>query len=209
MSWYCSDDHGVNDCGVSRFGLCGPIKVRREIVRSAETRPAETSFTTPRSSGFAHGTTSLAAYGAARSGRCQPRRKTAPHDSRPGPTRCLQPITFALRLLALVVTECTAASLPLPFPPFCFLLGIKNETARVTVTPPLAVAPLAHGDDMRWNPNLTPLALRYNSSMRPQHRSRITHPIQEPITKFRLFSEPITKSCLSPLPITKFRLSCE
>ena len=21
------------------------------------------------------------------------------------------------------------------------------------VTPPLAVAPLAHGDDMRWNPN--------------------------------------------------------
>ena len=32
-------------------------------------------------------------------------------------------------------------------------LGIKNEAARMKVTPPLAVAPLAHGDDMRWNPN--------------------------------------------------------
>ena len=28
-----------------------------------------------------------------------------------------------------------------------------DEAARMTVTPPLAVAPLAHGDDMRWNPN--------------------------------------------------------
>ena len=34
------------------------------------------------------------------------------------------------------------------------VLGIKNETARMKVTPPLAVAPLAHGDDMRWNPAL-------------------------------------------------------
>ena len=33
------------------------------------------------------------------------------------------------------------------------VLGIKDETARMKVTPPLAVAPLAHGDDMRWNPN--------------------------------------------------------
>ena len=32
-------------------------------------------------------------------------------------------------------------------------LGIKDEAARMKVTPPLAVAPLAHGDDMRWNPN--------------------------------------------------------
>ena len=30
---------------------------------------------------------------------------------------------------------------------------IKDEAARMKVTPPLAVAPLAHGDDMRWNPN--------------------------------------------------------
>ena len=34
------------------------------------------------------------------------------------------------------------------------VLGIKNEAARMKVTPPLAVAPLAHGDDMRWNPAL-------------------------------------------------------
>ena len=33
------------------------------------------------------------------------------------------------------------------------VLGIKKEAARMKVTPPLAVAPLAHGDDMRWNPN--------------------------------------------------------
>ena len=33
------------------------------------------------------------------------------------------------------------------------VLGIKNEAARMKVTPQLAVAPLAHGDDMRWNPN--------------------------------------------------------
>ena len=33
------------------------------------------------------------------------------------------------------------------------ILGIRDEAARMTVTPPLAVAPLAHGDDMRWNPN--------------------------------------------------------
>ena len=32
-------------------------------------------------------------------------------------------------------------------------VGIKDEAARMKVTPPLAVAPLAHGDDMRWNPN--------------------------------------------------------
>ena len=30
------------------------------------------------------------------------------------------------------------------------VLGIKDEAARMKVTPPLAVAPLAHGDDMRW-----------------------------------------------------------
>ena len=30
--------------------------------------------------------------------------------------------------------------------------GIKDEAARLRVTPPLAVAPLAHGEDMRWDP---------------------------------------------------------
>ena len=28
------------------------------------------------------------------------------------------------------------------------VLGIKDEAARMKVTPPLAVAPLAHGDDI-------------------------------------------------------------
>ena len=32
------------------------------------------------------------------------------------------------------------------------VLGIKNDAARMKVTPPLAEASLAHGDDMRWNP---------------------------------------------------------
>ena len=33
------------------------------------------------------------------------------------------------------------------------VLGIKNEAMRLRVTPPLAVAPPAHGEDMRWDPN--------------------------------------------------------
>ena len=33
------------------------------------------------------------------------------------------------------------------------VLGIRNETERMKVTPPLAVAPLAQEYDMRWNPN--------------------------------------------------------
>ena len=33
------------------------------------------------------------------------------------------------------------------------VLGIRDEKARVKVTPPLAVAPLAQEDDMRWKPN--------------------------------------------------------
>ena len=33
------------------------------------------------------------------------------------------------------------------------VLDIKDEAARLRVTLPLAVAPLAHGEDMRWNPN--------------------------------------------------------
>ena len=51
------------------------------------------------------------------------------------------------------------------------VLGIKNETARMKVTPPLAVASLAHGDDLRLNPaceraclptsTMAPLALRF------------------------------------------------
>ena len=33
------------------------------------------------------------------------------------------------------------------------VLGSRDEKARMKVTPPLVVAPLAHEDDMRWNPN--------------------------------------------------------
>ena len=33
------------------------------------------------------------------------------------------------------------------------VLGIKNEAARLKVTPPLVVAPLAHGGDRQWNPS--------------------------------------------------------
>ena len=33
------------------------------------------------------------------------------------------------------------------------VFGIRDEKARMKVTPPLAVAPLAQEDDMRWNPN--------------------------------------------------------
>ena len=33
------------------------------------------------------------------------------------------------------------------------VLGIRDEKARMTVTPPLAMAPVTQEDDMRWNPN--------------------------------------------------------
>ena len=33
------------------------------------------------------------------------------------------------------------------------LLGIRDEKARMKVTPPLAVTPVTQEDDMRWNPN--------------------------------------------------------
>ena len=33
------------------------------------------------------------------------------------------------------------------------LIGIKDEAARLRVTPLLAMAPLAHGEDMQWDPN--------------------------------------------------------
>ena len=42
------------------------------------------------------------------------------------------------------------------------VLGIKNEAARMKVTPPLAVASLAHGDDMRWNPNPNDNGIDFN-----------------------------------------------
>ena len=33
------------------------------------------------------------------------------------------------------------------------VLGIRDENARMKVTPPLAVAPITQEDDMRWNLN--------------------------------------------------------
>ena len=33
------------------------------------------------------------------------------------------------------------------------VLGIRDEKARMKVTPPLAVAPVTQEDDMRWNAN--------------------------------------------------------
>ena len=33
------------------------------------------------------------------------------------------------------------------------VLGTRDEKARMKVTPPLAVAPLAQEDGMRWNPS--------------------------------------------------------
>ena len=35
------------------------------------------------------------------------------------------------------------------------VLGIRDEKTRMKVTPPLAEAPIAQEDDMRWNPNVS------------------------------------------------------
>ena len=52
------------------------------------------------------------------------------------------------------------------------VLGIKDEAARLRVTLPLAVAPLAHGEDMRWNPNDDDDDINFNPYGRysPGHR---------------------------------------
>ena len=39
------------------------------------------------------------------------------------------------------------------------VLGIRDEKTRMKVTPPLVVAPITQEDDMRWNPNVTPMIL--------------------------------------------------
>ena len=61
------------------------------------------------------------------------------------------------------------------------VLGIKNEAARMKVTPPLAVAPHVHGDDMRWNPNddgnqFQPL--RVLRARAPLHKCRPATPLK-------------------------------
>ena len=49
------------------------------------------------------------------------------------------------------------------------VLGIKNEAARMKVTPPLAVAPHVHGDDMRWNPNDDGINFNPEGRCAPEH----------------------------------------
>ena len=55
------------------------------------------------------------------------------------------------------------------------VLGIRDEAARMTVTPPLAVAPLAHGDDMRWNPNDDGVYFNPLGRYSPEHHCKILH----------------------------------
>ena len=54
------------------------------------------------------------------------------------------------------------------------VLGIKDEAARmkVSLTPPLAVAPLAHGDDMRWNPNDDGINFNPSGRCTPGHHGK-------------------------------------
>ena len=80
-----------------------PVKVRREIERSAETRPAVTPLQHHHRQALPTTSHRSLRMGGARSGRSQPRRRTAPHDSRSGIIQRLQPTTLALRLLAVVV----------------------------------------------------------------------------------------------------------
>ena len=49
------------------------------------------------------------------------------------------------------------------------VLGIKNEAACMKVTPPLAVAPHVHGDDMRWNPNDDGINFNPKGCCAPEH----------------------------------------
>ena len=122
----------------------GPVKVRREIERSAETRPAETTLTTPPSSGLPrHDIARCVLGGGASSGRSQPRARLPPHDQRSGLTRRLQPITLALRPLAVVTYGGHGRDLASPVPPFCFFRppalsyqgGVSCEAPRRYRTP--------------------------------------------------------------------------
>ena len=52
------------------------------------------------------------------------------------------------------------------------VLGIKNDAARMKVTPPLAVAPLAQEDDTRWNPNDDGINMNPFGRRAPDHFSK-------------------------------------
>ena len=45
------------------------------------------------------------------------------------------------------------------------VLGIRDEKTRMKVTPPLAVAPIAQEDDMRWNQPMEPECGSFNKRM--------------------------------------------
>ena len=55
------------------------------------------------------------------------------------------------------------------------VLGIKDEAARMKVTPPLAVAPLAHGEDMRWEPNDDGINFNPKGHYSPGHHCKRVH----------------------------------
>ena len=62
-----------------------------------------------------------------------------------GPVPSTLILDSCLRILCCLQFESATISV-------IYILGIKDEAARMKVTPPLAVAPLAHGDDMRVYP---------------------------------------------------------
>ena len=87
--------------------------------------------------------TARCVWGGASSGRSQPRARLPPHDQRSGLTRRLQPITLALRPLAVVTYGGHGRDLASPVPPFCFFPppalsyqgGVSCEAPRRYRTP--------------------------------------------------------------------------
>ena len=45
------------------------------------------------------------------------------------------------------------------------VLGIRDAKTRMKVTPPLAVAPIAQEDDMRWNPQQRYVSTRMTTAL--------------------------------------------
>ena len=50
------------------------------------------------------------------------------------------------------------------------VLGIKNEAARIKLTPSLTVAPHVHEDDMRWDPNDHGINISAQERCAPEHQ---------------------------------------
>ena len=61
------------------------------------------------------------------------------------------------------------------------VLGIKDEAACLSATPPLAAAPLAHRKNMRWNPNDDGINFNPSGRYSPgQHCERVHASMQHP-----------------------------